>query len=414
MSHNERMQMYSLIEIVLCLSALCACVPAGADTVLVADFRAERDALSLGLPYLVARVINGVPGCQAVLPDGPPADVLSRLYDAKGMPGFNGASRLRTEAGADRILLGRAAPSEAPGASTVFFYLVGADGSRPEAFSADIAEDGCIPALAEWAAGKIASASARGSARPMTPALLHAFSRALKLLREADPERAERALPAAAHPRNADVCFLLGRAAALRRKPYAALRLFTEAANLDPSFASPAYREGLIWASLDRPSLAEAAFDRAARIQPSFFEALLESGTLKTLRGDFAAGEGTLRRALAMRPGSAEARYRLADCLARAGRENQARALLAGLVEEHRDLGPARLLLARLLFQSGEYAAAEAQAREATRLMPNDPEARTLLADALSRQGGYNRHAEAAMELRKAIWLRERGAGGAR
>ncbi|MCC6449127.1 MAG: tetratricopeptide repeat protein [Candidatus Aureabacteria bacterium] len=391
---------------------LCAHGGAGADTVLVADFRAERDTLSLGLPYLVARVLNNVSGCQAILPDAPPQDVVARLYDTEGMPEFNEAARLRVEAGADRILLGRAAPSGAPGASTVFFYLAGADGSRPEAFGADIAEDGCIPALAEWAAGKIAPAPAR-TPPPMPPALLPVVSRGLRLLRAADPERAARALPADAHPRNADVRFLLGRAAALRRKPYAALQLFTEATNLDPSFASPAYREGLLWASLDRPSLAEAAFDRAARIQPSFFEALLESGILKTARGDFAAAEGTLRRALAMRPISAEARYRLADCLARAGRENQARALLADLVEARRDLGPARLLLARLLFQAGDYAAAEAQARAAARLMPNDPDARTLLADALSRQGGYNRHAEAAVQLQRAIWLRERGAGAA-
>jgi hypothetical protein len=41
--------------------------------------------------------------------------------------------------------------------------------------------------------------------------------------------------------------------------------------------------------------------------------------------------------------------------------------------------------------------------------MPDDPEAHTLLADSLSRQGGTNRHAEAALELRKAIWLKEKG-----
>ncbi|MEI6633419.1 MAG: tetratricopeptide repeat protein [Chlamydiota bacterium] len=413
--------MSSIMRIALCIAALCACGAAAAETVLVADFRAGGaagegdDALSLGLPYLIARTLNGTPGCQAILPDLPPSRLIPRLYDSKGMPDFEEASRLRTGAGADRCLLGRAVRSgnaaDAGGASTVTFYLATSGDAPPEAFGADVAGDGCLPALAAWAAGKVNPASSGIPALKMPPGLLPSFSRGLKLLREGNPAGAERALLAAAkeYPGSPDARCLLGLAAGGHGKPYAALRLFNESANLDTGFSLPAYREGKLWLSLDRATLAESAFDRAAGIQPSFFEALLESGTLKTGRGDFSGAEGALRRAIKMRPRNTEARYRLADCLARGGKEDQAQGILAALVAGNGEHGPARYLLGRLLFQAGDYRAAELEARKAVRLMPDDPEAHTLLADSLSRQGGTNRHAEAAVELRKAIWLKDKG-----
>ena len=400
--------MSPLKRIALWSALLCACTPAGADTVLVADFHAGGDALSLGLPYLVARTLNRVPGLQAILPEAPPARLASLLYDPKGLPDFEAASRLRLGAGAGRVLLARAVPSGASGASTITFYLLaGTAGPRPEAFSAEIAEEACIPALAEWTAAKVDPASAGNHAPAVAPDLLPPFSRALRLLREGDAEGAWRALLAAADasPRNADARCLLGRAAAGSRKPYAALRLFNEAANLDPSFALPPYREGLLWLSLGRPTLAESAFDRAARIQPSFFEALLESGTLKTGSGDFAAAEGALRRAAAMRPESAEARYRLAECLAHAGKESEARRFLAGPVGGNLQHGPTRVLRGQFCFQAGEYAAAEAELRQAVRLMPESVKAHRMLGEALHRQG---MHAEAAREFDRAARLEEK------
>lgn len=410
-----------MTRIALCITALCACGAAAAETVLVADFYAcgaasgGDDALSLGLPYLIARTLNGTPGCQAVLPDLPPSRLIPKLYDSKGMPDLEEASRLRAGAGADRCLLGRAVRSgkagDAGGASTVTFYLVGSGDAPPEAFGADIADDGCIPALAAWAAGKIYPAPAAIPALKMPPGLLPSFSRGLKLLREGDPAGAERTLLAAAkeYPGSPDARYLRGLSAGERGKPYEALRLFNEASNLDPGFSLPPFAEGKLWLALDRATLAESAFERAARIQPSFFEALLESGTLKTGRGDFSGAEGALRRAIKMRPGNADARYRLAECLAREGKEDQAQVILAALVAGNGEHGPARYLLGKLLFQAGDYRASESEARQAVRLMPNDPEAHTLLADALSRQGGLNRHTEAALELRKAIRLEEKG-----
>lgn len=409
------------MRIALCITMLWACGAASAETVLVADFHAcdaaggGDDALSLGLPYLIARTLNGTPGCQAILPDLPPSRLIPRLYDSKGMPNFEEASRLLAGAGADRCLLGRAVCSsnagDAGGASTVTFYLAGSGDTPPEAFGADVAGDGCLPALAAWAAGKVNPASSVIPALKMPPGLLPSFSHGLKLLREGDPAGAERTLLAAAnkYPGSPDARCLLGLAAGSRGKPYAALRLFNESANLDPGFSLPAYREGKLWLSLDRATLAESAFDRAAGIQPSFFEALLESGTLKTGRGDFPGAEGALRRAIKMRPGNTDARYRLADCLAREGKEDQAQGILAALVAGNGEHGPARYLLGKLLFQAGDYHAAESEARTAVRLMPDDPEAHTLLADVLEREGGTNRYAEAAAELRKAIWLKDKG-----
>lgn len=396
--------------LVPCIAAVIACGSSSGETLLVEEFHAAGagaggDAASIGLPYLIARALNGVRGRQALLGDARPA---GKLYDASGRPDIAEGLRRRAAAGADRCLLGRVARSG--NASTVTFYLAGPGAGAPEAFSAEITGDACLPALAAWAAGRIA----RGGEIPalaMPPALLPAFSRGLALLRNGDLPGAEGALRAAARerPAGADVRYLLGVVAERRGKPYDALRLYNEASNLDPGFSLPPFREGNIWRSLGRETLAEKAFDRAARVQPSFFEALLASGTIKTGSGAFAAAESALRRAVALRPGDAEARFRLAECLARQGKEGQARGILAGLVAERGDHGPARLLLGRLLFQAAEYRAAETEAREAVRLMPNDPEAHTLLADALSRQGGLNRHLEAEMELRKAIWLEEKG-----
>ena len=165
----------------------------------------------------------------------------------------------------------------------------------------------------------------------------------------------------------------------------------------------------MAWLSLGRNTLAEKAFDRAVGAQPSFFEALLESGAIKTASGSFQAAETALRRAIAMRPGHFEARYRLAKCLALEGKAGRAMGILRALAAEHAGHGPSRLLLGKLLFQASEYGAAEAEARVAVRLMPDDPEAHALLADALSRQGGLNRSMEAESELRKAIRLQDAG-----
>lgn len=390
---------------------------AAADTVLVADFRAEgREnngvAISLGLPYMIARSLNGTPGIQAILPDPPAGRPIARLYNTDGMPDFEAAGRLLSGTGAQRCLLGRAArPPRAGGASTVVFYLLDSGGGRPEAFSAEISGDACLPALAAWAAARIAPRGARVPAPAIPHGLLPSFSRGLGLLRAGDADGAELALLGAAreYPASADLRFLLGSAAARRGKPYDALRLFNEASNLDPSFSLPPYREGMVWLSLGRETLAEKAFDRAVGAQPSFFEALLESGAIKTASGSFQAAETALRRAIAMRPGHFEARYRLAKCLALEGKAGRAIGILRALAAEHGGHGPSRLLLGKLLFQASEYRAAEAEARVAVRLMPDDPEAHALLADALSRQGGLNRSMEAESELRKAIRLQDAG-----
>lgn len=386
-----------------------------ADTLFVGDFsgggREADDETSLGLPYLIARAVNRSGACQALLPASPPAEAARRLWDG-GRLRTREAARLCASAGADRYLLGYVSREkdkrEEEGICAVTFFLGKADpGDRPQVFKAGVSGPEGMPALADYAAGKACAAAGPSHAARIKAGFIGPFSRVLRLLREKKQQEAEGEAHALIErfPDSADAWYAGGLASAGAGKPYTALRMFMQVSNLDSRFADPLYEEGKLWRSLGRSTLAEKAFDRAAEIQPSFFEAHLESGVLKAERGDCAAASAGLRRALELRPLDSTARYWIAFCLASEGKSSEATALLEKI--RLRD-APARFLLGKLYFQSGDLALAERELRWAVRLNPDNADAHALLGEVLSKQGGYFRHTEAIREFQRALELKEK------
>ncbi|MEJ2746266.1 MAG: tetratricopeptide repeat protein [bacterium] len=88
-----------------------------------------------------------------------------------------------------------------------------------------------------------------------------------------------------------------------------------------------------------------------------------------------------------------------------AGMENDGSRLRASL---NRGNGAAHLLLGKSYYATKDFHAAEIELRNAVRLCPNSAEAHKLLGESLSKQGGYNRHAEAMGEFQKALLLEKR------
>jgi tetratricopeptide (TPR) repeat protein len=405
----------------LYLCVLCLSGTAGADTILVGDFcvvgagKSQEPCLSLGLPYLIARAINDPGDSEALLPTDTPSKTLSALYDAQGTPRAGEARRLCAREGADRYLLGSFAKRKDSAGSgetiSVTFYSGSASGDNVDVFKTTVAGgEESLPELAVHAAGKVCRPAKDARPPRVPPGFLPRFSQALQLVRDGEVKGASQkaAKVSEDYPESADARYLSGLAALGAKKPYMALRLFNEARNLDPAFSMPAYREGLIWLSLERTTLAERAFEQAARIQPSFFEAAFQSGRLKAMRGDCASALGELRRAVRLRPKDSGARYWLASCLISGGRGDEGRRILEGLIADSPGYGPAHLLLGKLYYETRDFHAAEIELRSAVRLRPGDAEAHRFLGESLSKQGGYNRHAEAADEFQKALLLERR------
>lgn len=389
--------------------------PAWGRTILIGDLYGggANDSLTVGLPYLIARELGGSEKCEALLPTSPIIAVSVVLYKNNGMPKINEAIRLCGEAGADRYLLGSYASKRGnpglPASTIISFYLGSTRGGKPEVFKAQIDGDAGVPACAEHVASRICPGTGKRRLPAFTPQFLSSFSRTFRLLRDNDLSGAsfEAGALAEKYPDSSDALYLEGLIALREGKQYEALGYFTKSRNMDPLFSFPAYEEGLIWLSLKRGTLAERAFADAARSHPGSFRAVSQLGILEATRGDYNSAQSHLDRADKLRPGTAEVRYWLAFCLAETGKASDGKRMLEKIITAHPGYGPARLLLGRLYFQSGEYPRAEAELRRAVKLCPGNADAHRLLGETLSRQGGYARHAEAVIELRRALILME-------
>jgi len=75
-----------------------------------------------------------------------------------------------------------------------------------------------------------------------------------------------------------------------------------------------------------RPQEARAQYEAALTVQPDYAPALVGLGVLLAGSGDTAGAERALRRALEVDPTQAEARFDLAEVLARQGRQAEAAA----------------------------------------------------------------------------------------
>ncbi len=401
----------------VCLALLLTNSSVVADSISIGDFHAGRevqidhDLLSIGLPYLIARFVNSSGDCRAYLPTSAPKKTIHNLYGNDGSPRIREARLFCEEKGADRYLLGRSQQKANPGEKgeivTTTFYIGTKASNKTEAFTTSFANTLSVLNLVSHVAEKICPLPKEAATPNIPPPSLPSFSRALRLSRSGDLKRADKVVKklCSSCPEFADAYYLSGLIALKAKKPYSALKSFSKARELDPHFSLPAYEEGKIWLSLQRPTLAEKAFVQAGLIQPSLFEARLQLGILNARHGDFKEAAISLKEALRQRPDDVTARYWMAYCLAEGGKKERALSVLEQLVIDNPNHCSAHFLLGKLYFQKIDFRRAEVELRMAARLCPDDYKTHRLLGEALSRQG---KHAEAARELRKAIKLQNR------
>jgi Flp pilus assembly protein TadD len=118
--------------------------------------------------------------------------------------------------------------------------------------------------------------------------------------------------------------------------------------------------------------------------------------------GDLAAARTLFEAAAMLRPEHAGTLWGLGVVLHSLGARKEAKRRLAGALELE-DFTDARLVMALLLMESGDLAAAERVHREGIRLQPTDAERCAAYADFLTDVG---REAEAAVQYARANGLR--------
>ncbi|HET6576641.1 MAG TPA: tetratricopeptide repeat protein [Fimbriiglobus sp.] len=128
----------------------------------------------------------------------------------------------------------------------------------------------------------------------------------------------------------------------------------------------------------------------------------LVEGRGRMTRGDFAAAEHALRKAVELAPESVDARFDLGTVLYERRNYPAAADCFRKVTELEPRHGPAYLRLGRCLEGQGERAAALRSFEEAVRVMPQHAEARRELGALLAREG---RRDEAATQLRHALQL---------
>jgi tetratricopeptide (TPR) repeat protein len=122
-----------------------------------------------------------------------------------------------------------------------------------------------------------------------------------------------------------------------------------------------------------RSAAAEAALTRAVELDPRDADALQDLGDLERKRGNFAAAEAHYRRALATEPYASRPFKLLALDLARAGRQQQAFALVEEAAGRWPNDFQVQLMDAVVLRMKGDRAAAEKTFAKAQALRPSDP-----------------------------------------
>lgn len=195
-------------------------------------------------------------------------------------------------------------------------------------------------------------------------------------------------------PGNADAWYLSGYLALQRRRLTAALAHFDRAIRLRPGFTDAQFNRAGVLAELGRLEEAAEGFGLAARCPPPRPEAFLGRAQALTGLGRIDDAAEAYRAALEVAPEHPGALAGLAGLLRQAGRDVEA---LPHVITYARTTGNGGLLLqaAREATERGRPDIAHAAARAATDLRPDDAEAFTLLAK-LSQTGSLFTEAEAA------------------
>lgn len=191
-----------------------------------------------------------------------------------------------------------------------------------------------------------------------------------------------------------------------------AIAEYERAAEVAPEDPLVHYNLGLALTRAGRRAEAVGRFETAIALDPGYRDAHYNLAVALGEEGRWTAAAEHFERAWRIDPLDHAARLDWATALAGAGEpaaaEREIEAVLAALGPRGGPLaGRAHLRLAALLGARGERAAVLEHLRAAVRLLPEDPEARTALADLLAHTGRY---AEAAEEYAAAARLEPEGA----
>jgi arylsulfatase A-like enzyme/tetratricopeptide (TPR) repeat protein len=178
-------------------------------------------------------------------------------------------------------------------------------------------------------------------------------------------------------------------------------RVFAELVARNGDSFEGSYGLGVARLQLRSFDAAAEALGRAAALEPKNAKSYLRLSEVEEGRGDLDAAETWLRRAIAIAPDPL-LQDRLADLLLRAGRTEEARAILVTLQRENEDDPVAAYNLGQLLLVEGKPEEAIAMLRRAAALSPNDPDVYQALGNALSAQ---SKTEEAVASFREAIAL---------
>jgi tetratricopeptide (TPR) repeat protein len=155
--------------------------------------------------------------------------------------------------------------------------------------------------------------------------------------------------------------------------------------------------------TLHRQGRAAEARELARQLEKDYPDVYwLVEGRGLMARGDFAAAEHALRKAVELAPDSVDARFDLGGVLFELRKYPAAADSFRKVTELEPGHGPAYLRLGRCLTGQGDRAGALGAFQAAVRYMPQHAEARRELGAALAREG---RPDEAAAQLRQALQL---------
>jgi tetratricopeptide (TPR) repeat protein len=150
----------------------------------------------------------------------------------------------------------------------------------------------------------------------------------------------------------------------------AAVRAFQRALALGPDLPhiQSYYGQALVYTG--DPDGALEAFGKQLAADANDFDANFQAGMILSRRKAYGEAEKLLRKAVVLRPGSLVARFGLADTVLHAGRAGEAVPLLAGVLRESPDYGPAHARLGDAYASLNRTADAERERALAARYTP--------------------------------------------
>jgi tetratricopeptide (TPR) repeat protein len=175
-------------------------------------------------------------------------------------------------------------------------------------------------------------------------------------------------------PPKARKAFQKGLARLAKKDPAGSLAHFKQAATLWSNYYEAYYEMGVAEMILGRKGQAEQAFQESIDLSGGhYIESELALGLLLCQRGEFAAAETIVRRALELDANSWAGHYLLARALLGLDRLDEAEKSASKVIWGKPDFAPAHLLLAQTHIRRGDYATAVKDLNAYLKLEPTGP-----------------------------------------